>query len=111
MFSILTSILINLQRFLETPPRDVLSKSAVSLSGGNWGTETYFPKSIETQNLGAVLDAMNPQCSLSLSRQEEWDLSVCIFLGFPMEGDNAKTYPLLWWLSKYKEKATVAVIG
>lgn len=55
MFSILTSILINLQRFLETPPRDMFSKSAVSLSGENWDTETYFPKSIENQNLDAVL--------------------------------------------------------
>lgn len=55
MFSILTSILINLQRFLGTPPRDVFSKSAVTLSGGNWDTETYFPKSTENQNLGAVL--------------------------------------------------------
>lgn len=70
----------------------MFSKSAVTLSGGNWDTETYFPKSTENQNLA---DAMNPVQPLPLKAQKDWDLSACIFLGFPMEGDNAKKYPLL----------------
>lgn len=52
------SILINLHRFLEIPPRDMFNKSAVSSNGGSRDTETYsFPHGLLKP--GCSADATN----------------------------------------------------
>lgn len=54
------------------------------------GTQTYFPKSCENQNLGAVLMLWTHSAAFASQGTEDWTLYACIFLGLPMEGDHAK---------------------
>lgn len=73
----------------------MFSKSAVSLNGGNWDTETYsFPQGLLKP--GCRADVTNStKLSLlhnlsPLNAQEGWDLSARFSLGLPVEVGNGK---------------------